>query len=292
MFGVWTVSTFDLLERPLRLSFYVTLGDEHPLLGRDILCRGTLDGPGHSLSLPCEGDYPYFLPTYDDPHSVSSPRTYLSLLPTHSSAVTSYIKSCLQYCMSLFSNRQRIPKALSVARMNKRLAHRLHSYYHLPAHDLERICRRAGILTPMLSHSLRDVTRRCLACQGTGRPHRARKSSLTRVISSFNDHIKIDLMYLPDLTSLPILHTVDSATAFPECIILPSREMPDIISAIDRRWFSDHGPPASIGCDVEFSRSSQFRDFLRYSLLISRAALHVAIISLAVSSRNTVLSVT
>lgn len=40
--------------------------------------------------------------------------------------------------------------------------------------------------------------------------------------------------------------------------------MPDIVSALERRWFSIHGPPASIGCDVELSRSLQFRDFLKY----------------------------
>lgn len=42
--------TTDLLERPLRISFYVTLSDDHPLVGWDILRLGKLDGP-HDPSL-------------------------------------------------------------------------------------------------------------------------------------------------------------------------------------------------------------------------------------------------
>lgn len=63
---------------------------------------------------------------------------------------------------------------------------------------------------------------------------------------------------------LPILRIVDTATAFSECLILPSPEIPEIISAIVRRWFSVYGAPFSLSGDVEFSRSTQFQDFLKY----------------------------
>lgn len=37
---------------------------------------------------------------------------------------------------------------------------------------------------------------------------------------------------MPELTELPILKIVDTGKSFFECIILPGREIPDIISAL------------------------------------------------------------
>lgn len=49
-FAIWDVLTTDFLESPLRLSFYVTLGDDHPLAGLEIVRLGTVDCPGQSLN--------------------------------------------------------------------------------------------------------------------------------------------------------------------------------------------------------------------------------------------------
>lgn len=129
---------------------------------------------------------------------------------------------------------------------SKGLAHLLRAYYHLPATDLEKLCLRAGILTPSLQYYISDVTRRCKPCDGSDLPHRARKISLSRVLSSFNDHIKIYFAFIPELTEIPILHIVDTATSYSECLIIPSREILDIVSALDRRWFSVNGAPSGL----------------------------------------------
>lgn len=263
-FAIWDVTIHDLLERPLNFSFFVTLAHDNHLIGMDILTLGTLDCPGNSLSLPCPGDEQFIIPTYDDPPTLSSPRTYLSLFPNHSRAVTSTIQTGIALRSYFTADRRHIPKSLSLAHISKRLAHRLHSYSHLPKSNIKKVCKRAGILTPHLASSFRDVTRHCTACAGTGRLQRTMETSLTKVLVSFNENIQVDLLYISELSNLPTLHIVDTATSFSECALLPSREMPDIISALDRRWFSVYGAPANLGGDVEFSRSSKFRDFLKY----------------------------
>lgn len=65
-FPILDIETKDLLERSIILSFYVVLGDDHPLVGRDILRSRKMDSPGHSLTLPCPDDDYYVLHTYDD----------------------------------------------------------------------------------------------------------------------------------------------------------------------------------------------------------------------------------
>lgn len=246
-FAILDVAVHDLLERPLNLSFFVTLCHGHPLICRDILTLCTLDGCGNALSLPFPDDQPFIHPTYDDLPTFSSPRTYLSLIPTKSRAISSTIKSGIQLHSSLVSARRHVPKALSLARISKRLAHHLQSYSHLPVSDLETVYKSSGILTPHLSHYLRDMTRRCTSFAVTGLPRSARKTSLSKVLASFNESIQVDLMYIPELTQFPIFHIFDTSTVFSECFLFPSRETPDIISGLDRRWFSIYGPPASRG---------------------------------------------
>lgn len=204
------------------------------------------------------------LPTYDDLPRSSSPRTYLFFVPTHSRAISSMTTTCLSLRSSYFELGRNIPKALSIARQTKRLAHRLHAYSHLSAEDLENLCRNAGILTPNLSHSIRDVTRKCQSCAGTGRPRRSKKVSLSRVLDTFNSHIQIDFFFVPELTNLPILHIIDVSTSYSECVLLPTREIPDVISALKRRWFHIHGAPSNLSGDIEFTRSSDFTNFLKY----------------------------
>lgn len=109
-FAIWYVSIHDILERPLNLSFFVTLGNCHSLIGRGNLTPCTLHGPGNSLSFPFPGDPPFILPTYDDPPTFSSSHTYLSVVPNHSSAVTSTIQTVFALRSSYFSERLHIPK--------------------------------------------------------------------------------------------------------------------------------------------------------------------------------------
>lgn len=76
-FAIWEVQLYDLLERPIFLSFYVHLGYVYPLKVRNILRCRPLNGQVKSISLPCSTYSPYILPTYHDAPTFSSPRTYL-----------------------------------------------------------------------------------------------------------------------------------------------------------------------------------------------------------------------
>lgn len=158
VFAIWGVETRDLSKRPFIFSCYIKICDNKPFVGRNILRSGKMDDLGKPFTLPCPEDEDLVLSTYDDPPTISSPHTYLSLLPTHCVVVSATIFSCLTLLHSLISVRCRITKSVSVARQYKRLSHRLHAYYHLPTADLETICYNAGFLTLHLLHSLSDVS--------------------------------------------------------------------------------------------------------------------------------------
>lgn len=132
------------------------------------------------------------LPTCDDPSTISSLCTYLFLSQAHSKAVKSAMTSFLKLRSSYFADRRRLPKALSVSRQIKRLAHRLHSYSHFPAADLEPLCRSGVILTLHLSQSIRYVTRHSQSCAIAGRPRCSRTVPLAKVLCSFNEKIMLD----------------------------------------------------------------------------------------------------
>lgn len=65
--------------------------------------------------------------------------------------------------------------------------------------------RSARILTPHITPYIWDLVSRCRSCIKTGRPQRYRKVSLSRVPDSFNDHVKMDFLFISDLTEHHII---------------------------------------------------------------------------------------
>lgn len=106
-------------------------------------------------------------------------------------------------------------------------------------------------------------------CAGTGRPHHSRKVSLTRFLDYLNYHIQMYFFSMAELTELPILHLLDTYSSYSEFVFLPSREFPDFIPALKRRWFHVHGNQTHLRMFVEFSHSKAFADFLRYFFVTS-----------------------
>lgn len=150
----------------------------------DNLCSGKMDAPGHFLPLPCSDDDALVMPTYDDSHTISSPRTYLSIHSTYFTAVYSIIVSCVNISRAFIYTRRRLPKSLLVARQYKRVDHCLCAYSHLTATDLETILDRARILRTNLPHYRRDLSRHRRRSQSNGRPNRSRKASLWHVLDT------------------------------------------------------------------------------------------------------------
>lgn len=77
----------------------------------------------------------------------------------------------------------------------------------------------------MLKQALQSALDKCTSCEETGPPHRSRKVSLTRLLLPFNQHVHIDYLFVFEFVNTPILHMVDSETAFSVATLLESRQM-------------------------------------------------------------------
>lgn len=175
--------------------------------------------------------------------------------------------SFLKLRSSYFADRRRLPKALSVSRQIKRLAHRLHSYSHFPAADLEPLCRSGVILTLHLSQSRRYVTRHSQSCAIAGRPRCSRKVPLAKVLSSFNEKIMLDFSnagthgtpYFKDSRYGYIILRMHYPpwTGDSGYYLCPGR-----VGLVDRIFLSIYCAPAKLSRDVDFSIYTQFKDFL------------------------------
>ena len=117
---------------------------------------------------------------------------------------------------------------------------------------MKEICKRAKILTPVLSQALDSVFEKCTLCKQTGRPLHSRKVSFNRLLQDFNHHLQVDFMFVKEFGNLPILHMKDVATGFSATCLMMSREMSDASRMIVTKWFDVHGPPEVLSGDPEF----------------------------------------
>lgn len=76
--------------------------------------------------------------------------------------------------------------------------------------------------------------------------------------------MQADFVFIPELTPVPIPHIANVFSSYSERLILRSREIPDVISALDRRWFSLYCATHRMSGDFEFSRSTSFMVNLKY----------------------------
>lgn len=251
----------DIYGSSLIISFYATLGDDLTLLGQDVLCQGSLDGPSNSLKLQSRHGNHFLVPTYRDSVSEASLRTYLSILPTSKESIRYF---GLSLRTTIHSTGGIIPKSLSYGLLSRRLVHRLHVYSKIHPEDIWTLCSRAGILTPARRYSILNISRKRRSCVQMGGPHGSRKVYLSKLFDSLNDKIQIDFIWISELTDQPILNIVDVATPYSECAVVPTREISDVIYSLGRRRFHLHSPPKSISGDVKFQRSSESTNFLHY----------------------------
>ena len=208
------------------------------------------------------------LPTYTS-GSENSLRTFLHVVPSQLHAFASFF-STIESQSALIANdserqdkRQMQDQSL-IARKVKNIrwfAAKLHAYSHLRVTDMVELCRRAKILSPQLRSELENVASKCTTCLQTGRPLNARKVSFSRVLSSFNEHIQIDFMFIAELGNLPILHMVDVGTGFSATVLMTSRDLDEAARFVELHWFNVHGPPRIVSGDPEMFKGS-FKELL------------------------------
>ena len=198
--------------------------------------------------------------TYTDSISL---RTHLHVVPARESAFKTYFASV----RSFNSLAARQPSAnmnkYKDGKAAKLFAIRLHGYTHLPVTDMNLLCKRAGVLTPVLKEALEAAFAKCTSCRVTGRPLRSRKVSFGRLLLSFNDHKQIDFMFLSEMHKLPILHIIDMSTGYSCTFLMETREMEYVERELEIHWINHHCPPAVMSGDPEF-RADVFIKFLKY----------------------------
>lgn len=71
-------------------------------------------------------------------------------------------------------------------RAGRTLAKRIHRYSHGTIHEIESMCRDAGILDEPLRDAIKDTVKACDICSKSWQPAHSRKISLTHVNEEFN----------------------------------------------------------------------------------------------------------
>ena len=78
----------------------------------------------------------------------------------------------------------------------------------------------------------------------------------------FNRHVQVDFMFIGEMRNLPILHMVDTSTAFSVTLLMDTQEMEPVAREFDIHGGNVHGPPSKVSGDPEFDNEI-FKSFLR-----------------------------
>ena len=116
---------------------------------------------------------------------------------------------------------------------------------------------------PCPANFLQSVYNKYKLCLTTGRPLRSGKVSLRRLLTSFNDHIQIDFVFLREHTKMPTVHIVDSKYVLPVAKVVTSRELDEAVRVVETEWFNVYGPPLTASTDPEFAKDP-FLPFLKH----------------------------
>ncbi len=110
---------------------------------------------------------------------------------------------------------------------------KLHSFTHYTLPDMIFLCKRAKIMTPALRQALEvAIFPSAPAAKTTGRPLNSKKISFDKLLRTFNDHVQVDFLFIRELGKEPILHTRDKATGYSATVILSSRDMNEVATAL------------------------------------------------------------
>ena len=196
--ATWNLPVTDLLGHQATIQLYIVRGDDPFLLGNDIISVSTLVEAQNLLLIPENVVAPVkiSLPTYTTSKPICL-RTMLHVVPAQNVQLK-MLHSSSNSASSAHSpvGRSQISSQKRQAKAARVLAVRLHTFTHLTAKDMKEICNVAGVLNPTFSQALDLVVHKCTCRKRSGRPIHARKVSFTGVLSDFNEHLQVDLLFI------------------------------------------------------------------------------------------------
>ena len=245
------------------IPFYITEDDDPLLVGNNIVSKSNLLGAENIIDIPPNtadiSKSRLGLPTYTVGEDFES-RTFLHLVPSRLSQLSTYFASISSFNATQFEANDGEDDVGESRFHNSKHARmfavKLHTFAHLTPRDIKTICKRAGILTSILSQALDSVYEKCVSCKMTERPAPFQKVSFSRLLDEFNSHVQVDFLFIRELGNLPILNMTDVATGFTVTSLLHSRSMNETASTIVTKWFDVHGRPKRLSGDPEFNNET------------------------------------
>ena len=144
----WVLPLKDLNGTSCEIPFYVVKGNGPMLVGNNILADSNLSGQDNLLVIPpqvgtissVELLFPIFKTYQDASHS----RTFLHVVPSQLRSLSTFFSSIQSFTSSLRT------RDFTKGKQAEAFPIRFQMYTHFHPNDMDIICKRAGILTPIL----------------------------------------------------------------------------------------------------------------------------------------------
>ena len=160
--GIWDLPVTDMSGTEAKIPFYVTRGDGFLLLGNEILHCSYQLGLENILVVPKGvrdlSSRRLTFKTYTEPTMSSdrdAVRTFLLVVPSKTSSFATFFSAEVSFA-------SRVPSAATMnerfryGKIAGRFANKLHRYSHLSYQDMVTLCRRGGLVTPILKQALKS----------------------------------------------------------------------------------------------------------------------------------------
>lgn len=162
VFSIWSLPTLRVDDNCLIISFYVTVGFDHFVIGLYIISKVHIALSKGTLFLPGPDNDFVILSTSLDSPSVSSILSYLSTFPSHIQVVVSLYSLC-----DALRNKRHIigqgTKPISPGVVKKRISYNIYAHFHHYHNYFITMCQLANILASLLSNSVLYVHLHCTA---------------------------------------------------------------------------------------------------------------------------------
>ena len=119
-------------------------------------------------------------------------------------------------------------------------------WWHASKQRMHSLLLAAGV-SKLVLDQIEGVTDTCRICRLWKRPTHKSIAS-TRLSTSFNETVQVDLLFIEDLV---ILHALDECTRWSSAVTIPSKRTADVLSALISSWFRLFGPPTVLIADHE-----------------------------------------
>eukprot|EP00435_Cladocopium_sp_Y103_P042058 s696_g11.t1 len=140
-------------------------------------------------------------------------------------------------------------KALSIGSPATQLRElrKLHlRWWHGSKEAMRRILSAAGLGKEVLDR-VAEVVDTCRECRKWTRPGPETVPTL-RMTTKFNEHVEADLLFFREFV---IFHMICCGTRWHAATVVRSKHEDELLEAVDRIWFSIHGPMQQLICDGE-----------------------------------------